>query len=112
MTMSAARFALSLSLLLLAPAPPIYPGAQRDTPETMVEKSSGLEVSATWATSDPFEKVDSFYRAHGVEDTGARRVTSGGKRALYYFSESKSDVLILWPKSASSDATAIVISHE
>jgi hypothetical protein len=106
------RFALSAVLLILAPGPPIYPGATRDTPQALVEKSTGLEASTTYVTADPFERVDSFYRAHGAEDTGARRVSASGKRALYYFSDSKSDVLILWPKSGSSEMTSIVISKE
>ena len=112
MTISASRYALSFALLLLAPGPPIYPGAKRDLPESMVEKSTGLEASASWVTSDPFEKVDSFYRAHGLEDTGARRLSSGGKRALYYFTDSQSNVLIRWPKNRSSDSTTIVISKD
>jgi hypothetical protein len=112
-SISHVRVALAaLALLTVAPGPPIYPGAVRDTPKAMVEKSTGVEVSATYITADPFEKVDSFYRAHGAEDTGARRVAAGSKRALYYFAESKSDVLILWPASRSSDQTSIVISKE
>lgn len=106
------RLALAAtSLLVLAPAPPVYPGATRDTPQSMVEKSTGLETSATYVTADAFEKVDSFYRAHGAEDTGARRVSAASKRALYYFADSKSDVLVLWPKNSSSDQTSIVISR-
>lgn len=107
------RLALAAtSLFVLAPAPPVYPGAVRDTPQSMVEKSTGLETSATYVTSDAFEKVDSFYRAHGAEDTGARRVSAASKRALYYFADSKSDVLVLWPKNSSSDQTSIVISKD
>lgn len=106
------RLALAAtSLIVLAPAPPVYPGATRDTPQSMVEKSTGLETSATYVTADAFEKVDSFYRAHGAEDTGARRVSAASKRALYYFADSKSDVLVLWPKNSSSDQTLIVISR-
>jgi hypothetical protein len=115
MIMSAvlARLALAAAaLLLLAPGPPIYPGAKRETPTAMIEKGSGVEVSATYVTADPFEQVDSFYRAHGAEDTGARRMSASSKRALYYFADSKSDVLILWPASGSSDETSIVISKE
>jgi hypothetical protein len=100
------------ALLLVAPGPPVYPGAKRDTPKALIEKSSGVEASATYVTSDAFEQVDSFYRAHGSEDAGARRVSATGKRALYYFADSKSDVLILWPASGSSDQTSIVISKE
>jgi hypothetical protein len=112
-TLSAARLVLaSVSLLLLAPGPPIYPGATRDTPQALIEKSSGLEASAAYVTTDPFARVDSFYRAHGVEDTGARRVSTSSKRALYYFADSKSDVLILWPRDGTSDQTSIVISKE
>ncbi|MEO7038843.1 MAG: hypothetical protein ABI446_02485 [Gemmatimonadaceae bacterium] len=107
------RLALAAaSLLALAPAPPIYPGARRDTPQSMVEKSTGLETSATYVTADAFEKVDSFYRAHGTEDTGSRRVSAASKRALYYFADSKSDVLVTWPKNSSSDQTSIVISKD
>lgn len=107
------RLALGYAaLLILAPGPPVYPGAKRDTPQSMIEKSTGLEASVTYVTSDAFEAVDSFYRAHGAEDTGARRVSSSGKRALYYFADSKSDVLIVWPKSETSDETSIVISKE
>jgi hypothetical protein len=107
------RFAFaSAVLLVLAPGPPIYPGAKRATPQALIEKGSGVEVSATYVTGDSFEKVDSFYRAHGAEDTGARRVSPTGKRALYYFADSKSDVLVLWPKDGSSDETSIVISKE
>jgi hypothetical protein len=102
----------SAVLLALVPGPPIYPGAKRDTPTAMIEKGSGVEVSATYVTGDPFEKVDSFYRAHGTEDTGARRVSASSKRALYYFPESKSDVLVVWPKDGSNDQTSIVISKE
>jgi len=112
MPITASRFALSVALLMLAPGPPIYPGAKRDTPQALVEKDSGLTASATYVTADPFERVDLFYRAHGAEDTVARRVSASSKRALYYFSDSKSDVLILWPKSGSSDLTSIVISKE
>jgi len=100
------------TLLLFAPGPPVYPGAKRDTPKALVEKSGGVEASATYVTTDSFEQVDSFYRAHGAEDTGARRISAGSKRALYYFADSKSDVLILWPASGSSDQTSIVISKE
>ena len=102
----------SAVLLALVPGPPVYPGAKRDTPTAMIEKDSGVEVSATYVTGDPFEKVDSFYRAHGKEDAGARRVSVGSKRALYSFQDSKSDVLVLWPKDGSSDQTSIVISKE
>jgi hypothetical protein len=115
MTMSLVSVRLALSVVALAwlaPGPPIYPGAQRDTPQALIEKSSGVEAAATYVTTDPFEKVDSFYRAHGAEDTGARRISTGSKRALYYFADSKSDVLILWPKSETSDQTSIVISKE
>lgn len=113
MTISPITLRLALAattLLVLAPGPPIYPGATRDTPQSMVEKSTGLEVSVTYVTADAFEKVDSFYRAHGAEDTGSRRVSAASKRALYYFADSKSDVLVLWPKDGSSDQTSIVIS--
>lgn len=113
MSLTAIRLTLALAVLLaVSPGPPIYPGAKRDTPQALIEKSSGVEASATYVTPDPFEKVDSFYRAHGAEDTGARRVSASSKRALYYFSDSKSDVLVLWPKDGSSDQTAIVISKE
>lgn len=113
MSVPAVRLTVAaISLLLLAPGPPVYPGASRDTPQSLVEKSTGVEASATYVTGDQFEKVDSFYRAHGAEDTGARRVSATSKRALYYFSDSKSDVLILWPKSGTSDQTSIVISKE
>jgi hypothetical protein len=113
MQITTARLALaSAALLFLAPGPPIYPGATRDTPQALIEKSTGLEASVTYVTSDAFERVDSFYRAHGAEDVGSRRVSSGSKRALYYFVDSKSDVLILWPRSESSDQTSIVISKE
>jgi hypothetical protein len=100
------------TLLSLAPGPPIYPGAKRDTPTALIQKTGGVEASATYVTGDAFEQVDSFYRAHGAEDTGARRVSAGSKRALYYFADSKSDVLILWPASGASDLTSIVISKE
>ncbi|MEP7086109.1 MAG: hypothetical protein ABI884_02145 [Gemmatimonadota bacterium] len=115
MTLSAVSVRLTFAaaaLLLLAPGPPIYPGARRDTPQALIEKSSGVEALATYVTADPFEAVDSFYRAHGTEDTGARRISSGSKRALYYFPDSKSDVLILWPGNSSSERTSIVISKE
>jgi hypothetical protein len=113
MSLTTLRLAfVSTVLLALVPGPPIYPGAKRDTPTAMIEKGAGVEVSATYVTADPFEKVDSFYRAHGTEDTGARRVSASSKRALYYFSDSKSDVLVLWPKDGSSDETSIVISKE
>lgn len=101
-----------MALLLLVPGPPIYPGAKRDIPKALIERSSGVEASATYVTPDPFEKVDSFYRARGTEDTAARRISASSKRALYYFPESKSDVLVLWPKDGSSDQTSIVISKE
>jgi hypothetical protein len=113
MSLAAARlFFATAALLALAPSPPLYPGAKRDTPQALVEKSSGVEAPAAYVTSDPFEKVDSFYRAHGAEDTGARRVSASSKRALFYFADSKSDVLILWPRSGTSDRTSIVISRE
>jgi hypothetical protein len=113
MTHVPARIVLFVgALAFTAPGPPIYPGAQRDTPQALIEKSSGVEASATYVTADAFEKVDSFYRAHGAEDTGARRVSTSSKRALYYFKDSKSDVLILWPQSGTSDRTSIVISKE
>lgn len=113
MSLAAGRFLVaSIALLMLAPGPPIYPGAKRDTPSSLVEKSSGVEASATYVTPDAFEKVDSFYRAHGAEDTAARRISPSSKRALYYFSDSKSDVLILWPKDGFSEETSIVISKE
>ena len=115
MIMSAVSARLTFAaaaLLLLASEPPIYPGAKRETPQALIEKRTGLEASATYVTADPFEQVDSFYRAHGVEDTGARRVSASTKRALYYFADSKSDVLILWPASGSSDKTSMVISKE
>jgi hypothetical protein len=113
MSLVSVRLALSVvAVAWMAPGPPVYPGAQRDTPQALIEKSSGVEASATYMTTDPFERVDSFYRAHGSEDTGARRNTPNSKRALYYFSESKSDVLILWPKNETSDQTSIVISKE
>ena len=111
MPLTFARFTLAAILLALAPSPPIYPGAKRDTPQALIEKSTGVEASATYVTADAFEKVDSFYRTHGgAEDTGARRISVSSKRALYYFADSKSDVLVLWPKDGSSDQTAIVIS--
>ncbi|MBK5188342.1 MAG: hypothetical protein JJD97_08845 [Gemmatimonadaceae bacterium] len=113
MPVAAVRLALvSASLLFVVPGPPIYPGAQRDVPQALIEKASGVEASAAYMTADPFEKVDSFYRAHGAEDTGARRVSASSKRALYYFADSKSDVLVLWPKNGTSDQTSIVISKE
>ncbi|MEP7064465.1 MAG: hypothetical protein ABI889_00400 [Gemmatimonadota bacterium] len=110
---AATRIALAtFALFLVAPGPPVYPGATRETPTALIEKSSGVEASATYSTTDAFEKVDSFYRAHGKEDTGARRISSSSKRALYYFGDSKSDVLLLWPKDGSSEATSIVISKD
>ena len=113
MSLTAVRLAfVAATLLALAPSPPVYPGAKRDTPQALIEKSSGVEAAATYSTPDAFEKVDSFYRSHGKEDTGARRVSSSSKRALYYFADSRSDVLVLWPKDGSSDATSIVISKE
>lgn len=113
MTLATARLALSLLALAFAASdPPIYPGAKRDTPQALIEKSSGVEASATYVTTDSFAQVDSFYRAHGAEDTGARRISATSKRALYYFADSKSDVLILWPKDGTSDQTVIVISKE
>ena len=111
MMLAPARLACTVvAILLVAPGPPIYPGAQRDTPQALIERSTGVEASATYSTADPFEKVDSFYRAHSTEDTAARVISTSSKRALYYFADSKSDVLILWPKSGTSDHTSIVIS--
>jgi hypothetical protein len=113
MSLTILRLAFASAVLLaLVPGPPIYPGAKRDTPTAMIEKGSGVDISATYVTGDPFEKVDSFYRAHGTEDTGARRVSASSKRALYYFPDSKSDVLLVWPKDGSSDQTSIVVSKE
>src|SRR6476661_193765 len=65
----------SIALLLLVPGPPIYPGAKCDVPTALIEKSSGVEASATYVTPDAFEKVDSFYRGLGTEDTAARRIS-------------------------------------
>ncbi len=113
MSIAAARLILASALLAVAAGPPIYPGAKRDTPNALIEKSTGVEASATYITADPFEKVDSFYHAHGgAEDTGARRLSASSKRALFYFADSKSSVLVLWPKDGSSDATSIVISKD
>ncbi|HEV7706163.1 MAG TPA: hypothetical protein VGO46_17830 [Gemmatimonadaceae bacterium] len=113
MILAPVRLVLTVvALSLLAPGPPIYPGAKPDTPQALIEKSSGVEASATYSTADPFEKVDSFYRAHGAEDTGARRIATGSKRALYYFADSKTDVLVLWPKDGTSDQTSITFSKE
>lgn len=113
MSLTVLRLAFASAVLLaLVPGPPIYPGAKRDTPTAMIEKGSGVEVSATYVTGDPFEKVDAFYRTHGTEDTGARRMSASSKRALFYFPDSKSSVLVLWPKDGSSDATSIVISKD
>jgi hypothetical protein len=113
MSLTVVRIAVAAAaLLVVTPSPPVYPGAKRETPQALIEKSSGVEAAATYSTPDSFEKVDSFYRAHGKEDAGARRVSSSSKRALYYFADSRSDVLVIWPKDGSSDATAIVISRE
>jgi len=113
MTLVPVRLVLFVgAVAFMASGPPIYPGAQRDTPQALIEKTSGVEASATYVTADAFERVDSFYRAHGAEDTGARRLSTSSKRALYYFKDSKSDVLILWPQSGTSDRTSIVISRE
>jgi len=112
MALTTFRLAFASAVLLaLVPGPPVYPGAKRDTPTAMIEKGSGVEVSATYVTDDPFEKVDSFYRAHGSEDTGARRMSASSKRALYYFPDSRSDVLVRWPKDDSHDQTSIIISQ-
>ena len=77
MTLAPARFALAfIALAFAAPGPPVYPGAKRDTPTALIEKSSGVEASATYVTTDSFAQVDSFYRAHGAEDTAARRLSA------------------------------------
>jgi hypothetical protein len=113
MLLTTVRLAVASAVLVsLLPGPPVYPGAKRATPTAMIEKGSGVELSSAYVTDDPFEKVDSFYRAHGAEDTGARRVSASSKRALYDFPDSKSDVLVLWPKDGSHDQTSIVISKE
>lgn len=113
MSVTTIRLTLAaVALLVLAPGPPIYPGAKRDTPTALIEKTGGVEASATYVTGDAFEAVDSFYRAHGKEDVGARRISAGSKRALYYFADSKSDVLVVWPGSGAGEMTSIVISKE
>ena len=112
MTISILRLTLAaLALPFLAPGPPVYPGAKRDLPP-VASTTVGADATLFYMTTDAFEKVDSFYRAHGVEDTGARRVTPTAKRALYGFKDMKGEVLITWPRVGTLDETTIMIYTE
>lgn len=98
----------ALALLSVAPGPPVYPGAKRDLPP-VASSTVGADATLFYVTTDGFEKVDSFYRAHGQEDTGSRRITPESKRALYSFTNVKGEVLISWPRVGTLDQTTIMI---
>jgi hypothetical protein len=109
--MSAATIRLSLAalaLLFIAPGPPVYPGAKQDLPP-VASSTVGADATRFYVTGDAFERVDSFYRAHGEEDTGSRRISSEAKRALYTFRDVKGEVLISWPRVGTLDQTTIMI---
>lgn len=99
------------ALLFLAPGPPVYPGATRDLPP-VASSTVGADATLFYQTRDSFEKVDSFYRAHGIEDTGSRKVTPSAKRALYTFKDVKGEVLVSWPRVGTLDETTIMIYTE
>lgn len=111
MPIAAVRLMLAAALLVLAPGPPVYPGATRDLPP-VASTTVGAEATLFYKTTDSFEKVDSFYRAHGTEDTGSRRISPSAKRALYSFKDSKGEVLITWPRVGTLDETTIMIYTE
>jgi len=112
MSVTAIQLTLAAAtLLLVAPGPPVYPGAKRDLPP-VASSTVGADATLFYATRDSFEKVDSFYRAHGLEDTGSRRVTPKAKRALYSFKDVKGEVLISWPRAGTLDETTIMIYTE
>lgn len=109
MSATAIRLSLAaLALLFVAPGPPVYPGAKRDLPP-VASSTVGADATLFYVTSDVFEKVDSFYRAHGEEDTGSRRISPEAKRALYTFGDVKGEVLISWPRVGTLDQTTIMI---
>ena len=112
MSISAIRLTLAaIALPFLAPGPPVYPGAKRDLPP-VASTTMGADATLFYMTPDSFEKVDSFYRAHGVEDTGSRRITPTAKRSLYSFKDVKGEVLISWPRVGTTDETTIMIYTE
>lgn len=112
MPLSTIRLALAaVALPFLAPGPPVYPGAKRDLPP-VASTTVGADATLYYMTADSFEKVDSFYRAHGIEDTGSRRVTPTAKRSLYSFKDVKGEVLISWPRVGTPDQTTIMIYAE
>jgi hypothetical protein len=109
MSLTSIRLALvAVALPFLAPGPPVYPGAKRDLPP-VASTTMGADVTLFYMTGDSFEKVDSFYRAHGVEDIGSRRITAEAKRSLYSFKDVKGEVLISWPRVGTKDSTTIMI---
>jgi hypothetical protein len=109
MSLTAIRLALvSAVLLVIAPGPPVYPGAKRDAPP-VASSTVGADATLFYVTTDSFEKVDSFYRANGVEDTGSRRISPTAKRALFSFKGVRGEVLISWPRVGTLDETTIMI---
>jgi hypothetical protein len=109
MSVTTIRLALAAAaLLFMAPGPPVYPGAKRDLPP-VASSTVGADATLFYVTKDSFEKVDSFYRAHGIEDSGSRRVSPEAKRALYSFKDVKGEVLISWPRVGTLDETTIMI---
>ncbi|MGH7632350.1 MAG: hypothetical protein ACRENC_01375 [Gemmatimonadaceae bacterium] len=109
MPITAIRHSIAAAaLLFIASGPPVYPGATRDLPP-VASTTVGADATLFYKTSDSFEKVDSFYRAHGMEDTGSRRISPTAKRALYSFKDTEGEVLISWPRVGTLDETTIMI---
>ena len=109
MSVTVIRLTLAaIALVFVAPGPPVYPGAKRDLPP-VASSTVGADATQFYVTTDAFEKVDSFYRAHGEEDMGSRRISPEAKRALYTFKDVKGEVLISWPRVGTLDQTTIMI---
>ncbi len=108
MLISAGRLAISVAALVGLAEPPIYPGARPDAPP-VASSTVGADATRYFVTPDSFEKVDSYYRGKGTEDTGARVVTATSKRALYTFTDTKGEVLISWPRVGTTDSTTIMV---
>jgi len=92
---------------------PLYPGAAQteDNASLSVTTASGQSSMASFTTTDPFDKVEAWYKARLPKDSEKMNVNQGGASIAEFVTDQDSANQTLVMVSAKDGKTQIVITH-
>lgn len=92
---------------------PVYPGASKnDAGGYSVEGSEGNASMAAFKTSDDFEKVYEYYKAHMPSGSEKMKMASGGESVATFALEDAKGQTTVMITSKTAGETDILITHK